>query len=81
MKKKKDHLGFNYLTHPYVLNDNTNNVPSFKLLRNRLRDHFIQDWFGYINDTPKLEYFCRFKTEFKFENYLQEISNEKLRKK
>ena len=75
MKKKKptDHLGFNYLTQPYVLNDNTNNIPSFNLLRNCLRDHFIQDCFGYINNTPKLEYFCRYKTEFKFESYPLEI--------
>ena len=35
----------------------------------------------YTFNTPKLEYFFRFKTEFRFENDLQEIQNEKLRKK
>ena len=33
MERKKNY--------PYVLNDNTNIIPSFKLLRNCLKDHFI----------------------------------------
>lgn len=49
----------------------------FKL---RIRDQFVQDWRDCINSMPKLDYYCRYKTEYCFEPYLDIIRNDQLRK-
>ena len=54
-------------------------IPCFEVIRNRIRDHFTQHWYANICNSSKLEYYCRFKTEFKMEKYVECISNDKLR--
>ena len=75
MKSIVEHLGFGYLTRGVQ-----SNIPHFSALKSRLRDQFMQDWSSYINNSSKLSYYCNFKEEFKFENYLTSIQNDHLRK-
>lgn len=49
------------------------------LFKVRLRDQFIQEWNASIRDTTKLQYYCNFKKSFCFEEYLDKISNCRLR--
>jgi hypothetical protein len=39
------------------------------LLQQRLQDQYIQKWFSDINNSSRGEYYSKFKTEFKLENY------------
>ena len=32
-------------------------IPSYEMIRNRIRDHFTQNWFATISDSSKLEYY------------------------
>jgi hypothetical protein len=69
-------LGFSYLL------DNYNVISDFSLIfKQRLRDQFIQNWHEQINNMPKLFYFRNFKSNFCFEEYLNVIQNDKLRKR
>ena len=49
------------------------------MFRNRIRDHFTQNWYAFICNASKLEYYSQFKTEFKLEKYVESISNDMLR--
>ena len=66
MKRVIDHLGFGFLTNIVPMNFY---IPPFQSLKNRIRDQFIQDWHSYINRTPKLMYYCNFKTDLKPQGY------------
>ena len=39
-------------------------------IKQRLQDQYIQKWFSDINNSSRGEYYSKFKTEFKLENYL-----------
>jgi hypothetical protein len=39
-------------------------------IKHRLQDQYIQKWFSDINNSSRGEYYSKFKTEFKLENYL-----------
>ena len=54
-------------------------IPRYELIRNRIRDHFTQNWYAFISNASKLAYYCQFKTKFKLEKYIESISNDKLR--
>ncbi|MCG7875093.1 MAG: reverse transcriptase family protein [Candidatus Thiodiazotropha endolucinida] len=54
-------------------------IPSYQLIKNRIRDNFTQSWYARISNTSKLEYYCQFKTEFKFEKYVDCIKNDRQR--
>ena len=54
-------------------------VPPLQILKTRIRDQFVQHWYSQINFS-KLHYYAQYKSEFKFEKYLQVIENEKFRK-
>ena len=69
-----DDLGFSHLW----LNQDFE-VPCYGMIRNRIRDHFTQNWYAYISNASKLEYYSQFKTEFKLEKYVECISNDMLR--
>ena len=60
--------------------DQFQHAPSFQILKTRIRDQFLQHWCAQINNFSKLHYYAKFKSEFKFEKYLQVIENDKLRK-
>ena len=69
-----DELGFSH----FWLNQDFE-IPRYELIRNRIRDHFTQNWYAFISNASKLAYYCQFKTEFKLEKYVECISNDKLR--
>ena len=70
-----DHLGFTNIRTNF-----DSGINCFRSLQTRLRDQFIQEWKESVTSMSKLDQYCIFKTEFKFEPYLVHISNEKLRK-
>ena len=70
-----DSLGFSNFW-----NNQLYDVPHFFVIRNRIRDHFMQHWYVTICNSPKLGYYSQFKTEFKYEKYLECITNDKLLK-
>ena len=47
------------------------NLDFFKVsIEQRLQDQYIQKWFSDINNSSRGEYYSKFKTDFKLENYL-----------
>jgi putative lipoic acid-binding regulatory protein len=43
-------------------------------IKQRLQDQYIQKWFSDINNSSRGEYYSKFKTEFKLENYLLRLN-------
>ena len=77
IKENLDKTGYSYIWTRYNI-DNFNFV--FKNIQRRLRDNFIQEWQNSTRTCVKLDYYCNYKTNFKFENYLRNIRDETLRK-
>ena len=51
------------------------NIHSLKpVLKERLRDHFIQQWFTDVENSSRGEFYSIFKFEFGFEKYLSKLS-------
>ena len=77
INKVKQRLNYNG---PAYLSDRDNlDNSDLIVLQNRLRDHFKQEWYSFINNSSKLEYYCRYKDHFEFEPYLNNSNNEYLR--
>lgn len=74
VKSLIDELGFTEIMNSY--DENVNYLP---IIKRRLRDQYIQTWNASIRDTPKIEYYCGFKTTFELETYLTCIKNDNLR--
>lgn len=74
IKHLLENLGFHHLW----LNQDSE-VPCFGLIKNRIRDQFMQSWYASISNSSKLEYYCQFKTEFKLEKYIECIASDSLR--
>ena len=54
------------------------NIHSLKpVLKERLCDHFIQQWFTDVENSSRGEFYSIFKFEFGFENYLSNLSAKK----
>jgi hypothetical protein len=70
-----DDIGYSYLW--FNANPNINYFP---MLQKRIRDQFQQDWHSSITSTSKLDYYVRFKKEFKYEEYLDFVENDQYRK-
>ena len=51
-------------------------IPSYEMIRNRIRGHFTQNWYATISEFSKLEYYCQFKTGFRFKKICGIISND-----
>jgi hypothetical protein len=63
------------------LHDNFNDqVNYYPILKQRIRDQFIQSWMEGIHNLPKLEIYSRYNKTFNFEEYFSFVKNEKLRK-
>ena len=56
-------------------------IDYFPVIKLRIRDQFIQNWSETIHTMKQIDYLCKFKTEFKFEDYLIDISNNDISKK
>ena len=50
-------------------------ISYFNLFKARLCDQFVQEWPASINSMSKLNYYVKYKKTFKFEPYLNIISN------
>ena len=70
-----DSLGYSHVFNNVDIN--TNYLPLFK---RRMRDQFIQEWHTAIANSPKLDYYAKFKETFCYEDYLDKSKNDKLRK-
>jgi hypothetical protein len=75
VKKQLDSLGYSYLWNS--LNLDMNYLP---MLKQRLRDQYVQTWNDTIMNQSKLYYYRKFKCEFKYEKYLDIVTNEHQRK-
>ena len=70
----------NNLGYSYIFNNFDSNIDYLPSLKQRLRDQFVQNWRETTMNMSKLDYYCKFKTFFKFEEYLTLVTNDKLRK-
>ena len=70
-----NNLGFSHVINEF--NNDTNSLPLFK---RRLRDQFIQEWSTGINNCSKLDYYTKFKNTFCYEDYLDILNTDILRK-
>jgi len=59
--------------------ENSNISINFASVRQRIRDQFQQTWLESISNMPKLSYYCKFKSTFEYEDYLDYVSQEKSR--
>jgi len=50
------------------------------MLKQRLRDQYIQECSTNIRASPKLEHFCKFKDTFCFEDCLSKLQSNELRR-
>jgi hypothetical protein len=74
VKTTLDDLGYsNVWLHQY------HEIDYICMLKQRVRDVYIQTWFECIQSQSKLKYYIIFKKEFCFETYLNCIDNEKHR--
>ena len=75
LKSLLDNLGFSNIWSAF--NSDVNYIPIFK---QRLCDQYVQEWNTSITNQPKLDSYRLFKTEFKYEKYLDAVSNVSMRK-
>ena len=75
VKSLLDNLGFSHLW-----NNFDSNINYFPVIKQRIRDQFIQNWSESIHAMSKLDYYCKYKPVFEFEEYLNIISNDLIRK-
>ena len=61
-----------------ILEDCNVNINYFPMLKQRLRDQYIQDWSTNIHASPKLEHYCTVKDIFCFEDYLSKLQSNEL---
>ena len=54
-------------------------APAFQIIKQRLRDQFVQTWSASLQTMSKLECYLRYKQTFEFEKYLHTVMNDKLR--
>ena len=58
----------------YFSNQLNINIHSLKpVLKERLHDHFIQQWFADVENSSRLEFYSICKFEFGFEKYLSKL--------
>ena len=70
-----DNLGFTHIT-----NDFDNTINYLPLFKRRVRDQFIQECNTSVNNCSKLDYYVKFKYVFCYEDYLDKINKNSLRK-
>ena len=72
-----DNLGFNNILFFYNFNADLDYVP---LLVQRLRDQYVQQWYGVLSSQSIMEYFTMFKCDFQYEYYLDCICNNNVKR-
>jgi hypothetical protein len=76
IKSTFDRLGLGFIWQ----NFDANNRNYSALIKQRLHDQYVQSWSEELSNQPKMEYYRKYKIEFKFENYLYLVNNDKIRK-
>jgi hypothetical protein len=74
IKNKLNQLGVGYLYTNY-----NRDFDAFHTIQRRIRDQFIQSWRETITTSPKMHHYAKYKNNFEFEPYLQNIKNDTLR--
>ena len=64
----------------HVINDFNIDINYLPLFKRRIRDQFIQEWNTGINNCSKLDYYSKFKKTFCYEEYLDILNTDTLRK-
>ena len=67
MKSILDDCGLSFIWNDQIP---INRLLSKSIVRQKLNDQFIQNWFSQINNTSKGEFYSLFKEEFQLESYL-----------
>ena len=71
-----DNLGFSYLLNNFDIEKNYMSL----FLKTRISDQFKQEWSTSVNSMSKLDYYVKFKTTFCYEDYIDKLNNDSLRK-
>lgn len=74
IKHLLDSLGLSY-----IWTDFNQDVNYFPLIKQRLRDQYIQNWQAQSMTSPKLKYYMKYKHNFEYEKYFDIISNNAIR--
>lgn len=61
----------------FVWNNQSNMEIPFKAIRQRIFDMYFQKWYSEINNSNRLQSYCIFKHDFKLENYLSCVTENK----
>jgi len=69
-----DNLGYGYLWSMFDYN-----CSYVHMLKQRIRDQYIQTWCEIVSSQSKLYYFNKFKTVFKYEKYLDAVDHDNYR--
>ena len=75
IKLELDNLGLSNLWNRQV-----ESIPNFSIIKQRIRDQYLQKWSASLSSMSKLESYNRYKKTFNMEKYLQILSNDTLRK-
>ena len=70
VKMLLDSIGFSYVFSESEIGNNL-----FAVLKQRIYDQYIQDWFYTIDNSSKLDTYCCFKNIFEIETYILKIEN------
>jgi hypothetical protein len=71
MKSILDDCGLSFIWNDQIP---INRLLSKSIVRQKLNDQFIQNWFSQINNTSKGEFYSLFKEEFQLESYLLKLN-------
>jgi len=63
----------------FIWQNQFNNEVNFNIIKQRILDIYCQQWYSEINNSRRLEAYCLFKQSFKFESYLDFITEPKYR--
>lgn len=75
IKSELDNLGLSNLWNCQV-----DTIPNYQIIKQRIRDQYLQKWSTSLSSMSKLESYNRYKKTFTMEKYLQILSNDTLRK-
>ena len=64
----------------YIWHNQFNVTVNYEMIKQRILDIYYQHWYSCINNSNRLETYCLFKHDFKFESYLDNITDSYFRK-
>ena len=70
-------VGVAYLHFKYVWNNQFDIEIPFPDIRQRIFDVYLQKWYSDINNSNRLQSYCIYKHDFKLENYITDVTENK----